>query len=125
MKKRRQRPGLGVRLIGWKDENRDYLLNPNAAFNSVRSYCSNGDDPLTIGEEAVWRDLRERNMTICAKGRNKYNAYIYGRQTWVVKVRREVIDGEQEKQGSDGNRQEVADLLPSQNINSNTQELLV
>jgi hypothetical protein len=64
-------------------------------------------------------------MTHCANGRNQYNAYIYGRQTWVVKVRHEVIDGEQVKQAAEGNGQEVADVLPAQNINSNTQELLV
>jgi hypothetical protein len=87
-------PKPGVNIIGWRDDNRDYLLNPSAAFSTVRNFCAGTDDPLTIGEEAIWRDLKERGWTTSNSGRNRYNAYIYGRQQWVIKLNKAVLEGE-------------------------------
>jgi hypothetical protein len=82
-----------VNIIGWRDDNRDYLLNPPAAFSAVLNFCTGTDDPLTIDVEAVWRDLKERGWTTSNNGRNRYNAYIYGLQQWVTKLNREVVEG--------------------------------
>jgi hypothetical protein len=89
-------PKPGVNIIGWRDSDDDYLLNPSAAFSAVRNFCAGTDDPLTIGEEAVWRDLKERGWTTANSGRNRFNAYLYKRQQWVIKLNKEVVDGKVE-----------------------------
>ena len=86
-------PKQGMVLVGWRDDEQNYLLNPEMAFSTVREFCARTDEPLTFGGDAVWTDLKERGMTECNKGRNRYNVRIYGQQTWVIKLKKQAVEG--------------------------------
>jgi hypothetical protein len=80
-------PTPGQVNIGWYDEEYNLLLNPEIAYSTVRQFRNNSDEPLTFKQEAVWRDLKEMGITDCSNGRTRYQARVYGNQTYVIKIR--------------------------------------
>lgn len=81
-------PAPGTTSVGW-GEGEDYiLLNPVAAYGAVREFCQRSGEPFTFKQDAVWKDLKRLNFTVCQDGRTKFRSVIYGKPTWIVKLKK-------------------------------------
>lgn len=82
-----RKTGPGEIVIGWTDGEDFLLLNPSVAYSAVHEFSIKTGEPFTTKEEAVWADLKREGCTECAKGRNRFEVRIYGKRTWIVKLR--------------------------------------
>jgi hypothetical protein len=73
-------------VVGWVDQD-GYYLNPMVALNAVRKFCEHSDSPFTIGDDAVWADLKALGYSVCAEGRLKYQKKIYGESKWLIRLK--------------------------------------
>lgn len=80
--------------IGWTEGDTYLLLNPQAAYAVVHEFCSKTGEPFTFKQTAVWKDLQRLGYSVCNTGRYQATTRVYGKNRWVVKLRRFVLQGE-------------------------------
>lgn len=92
----------GVSAIGWYDFEGDkkiYYLNPGAAFMAAVQFCANKAQPITVNEDAVWRELLSigysEGSTEIRDGktvtRSKYAKEIYKEKKWLIRLKKDVF----------------------------------
>ena len=79
-------PQPGQVNAGWMDEAGNLYLNATAVYTAVRQYGNKSDVPLTVKEDAVWRDCKEKGITQCADDRTRFRLRVNNRLVWVVKI---------------------------------------
>ena len=79
-------PVPGTTAVGWMDSDGYILLNPVAAYQAVHEYCQRSGDPFTFKADAVWKDLKREEVSVCFDGRTKSRARVYGSLKWVIKI---------------------------------------
>jgi hypothetical protein len=57
----------GQTLIGWKDKNGDYLLDPLVAFSAVCQYYRWSGRPFIYTHRSTWKDLDDMGFIICER----------------------------------------------------------
>jgi len=82
----------GETVVGWKDEDGYYLLDPQAAFAAVHDFCQRTGAPFTFKQNAVWKDLKRLGYIECQNGRTTDIAWIYKQSKRVVKLKAKVLD---------------------------------
>jgi len=97
-----RKAGPGETPIGWTEGDTYLLLNPQAAYAAVHEFCSKTGEPFTFKQTAVWQDLKRLGYSVCNTGRYQATTRVYGKNRWVVKLRRIVLQGEvNENEGRD------------------------
>ncbi len=87
-------PGPGQTIVGWKDEEGNYYLNPMVAYNTVVRFCAGSDAPMTVKSRAVWNELKTLGLSDCTKNRYQTRVRINGKLEWVIKLPKHAVDVE-------------------------------
>jgi hypothetical protein len=86
-------------LVGWKDADGNYLLNPDAVYNAVFDFYARRGRPFAFKPTAVWKDLKRMGLSICQNGRPTHVEWLLGGSRRVISIPRQKIADIREKLG--------------------------
>ena len=82
--------------VGWHDGNGTYYFDPDMSYAAVYDFCQRSGQPFTVKPDAVWKDLKARDLSIDhEKDRTKAKVRITafdGKHIRVIKMPKSLFD---------------------------------
>jgi hypothetical protein len=78
--------------VGWRGDEGVLYLNPYPAYSVVYDFWRRSGEPMTFKANAVWKDLKRMNLTLCSDGRTSTTAWISGKSRRVIGLKMKALE---------------------------------